>query len=166
MCVRLRIHYERAEVVSALIVGQEASALLACPADGRTGAAGNATRTAREAKTGTTWQRWHAADDSGFADGSPGADALRRRLRSILTGAAPGDDPAMKVEDRPDGPGSLPAALCGCVEIMGIITSRSGNNVPKSIGIKTQARDDDESLFDDEFFRVVVLAVSGLIPGR
>ena len=98
MCMRLRIHYQRAEVVSALIVGQEASAPLACPADGRTGAAGNATRTAREAKTGTTWQRWRAADDSGFADGSPGADALRRRLRSILTGAAPGDDPAMKVE--------------------------------------------------------------------
>jgi hypothetical protein len=169
MCVRLRIHYEEAEVVSAaadaqpaspaiLIVGQETSALSAYLA-GRTQAAATAMSTARGAETGMTWQRWRAADDSGFADGSPGADALRRRLRSILTGAAPDDDPAINVEDQPDGPGLLPAPR-GCVEIMGIITSRSGHNTLESIGIKTRALD-DEFHFDDEFLRIVVSAISG-----
>ncbi|MGA2830016.1 MAG: hypothetical protein ABSF03_28360 [Streptosporangiaceae bacterium] len=168
-CVRLRIHYERADTAAhvppappvTLIVEQEVSTLPACRAGGRAEAAGNAVSAAHGAKTGMTCQRWRAADDSGFADGSPEADALRRRLRSILTGAAVDDDPAMNVKDWPDGPGSLLAAPCGCVEIMGTITSRSGKNTLESIGIKTEKR----TLYDG-FVRIVVSAVSGLIPGR
>jgi hypothetical protein len=102
------------------------------------------------------WEQWAAAGSRGFAAGSPSADALRHRLRSILTGEqADLQTRAMTVTRLPTRP-DLEASSWRCLVIMATFSDGQGRATLQGAAIRTQVF--------DEFTCIVASAVSGVIP--
>jgi len=175
MLVRLRIHYQPTEAglpagagiqpvpVMVLFIEYETSGIQLTGPRQATGGlggqdvgdvAGFLVEEQDNVHSRKTCQLWRAANDAGFADGSAGADALRRRLRNIFKGQPPDLHDPYLISEVPSGrPDWLLDPGTRCIELAGFIKNEAnGKKTLLGAGIKASIL--------DELYRIAASVIS------